>query len=62
MVYRYSKEKTLAWLKKKVTVLADTVEEEGVYVGRGSQSSMLVKSSQAAEVTKGEQEWGAGID
>ena len=52
-MYRYNKERTLAWLQKKVAALADTLEQEKVYVGRGSQSSMLVKGTQASEVTKG---------
>lgn len=54
MVYRYSKKRTLAWLQKKVLALAKMLEEERVYVGEGSQSSMLVKSTKDSEVTKGQ--------
>ncbi len=54
VVYRYSKERTLAWLRKKVEALADTLAEEKVYVGKGSQSSMLVKSRKESQGTKGQ--------
>ena len=54
VVYRYSKERTLAWLRKKVAALADTLAEEKVYIGKGSQSSMLVKSRKKSQGTKGQ--------
>lgn len=56
VVYRYKKERTLTWLRKKVLALAKTLEEERVYVGEGSQSSMFVKSSKDSEVNKGQHE------
>lgn len=54
-VYRYSSERTLTWLRRKVEALAEALREEGVYVGRGSQSAALLvssTSSQFAEVTR----------
>ena len=52
-VFRYSKERTLSWLQKKVTALAKQLEKEQVYVGSGSQSSAFVRSSKQSDVTKG---------
>ncbi len=52
-VFRYSKEKTLAWLKKKIAALAEKLEQEEIYVGRGSRSSMFVESKKQSEITKG---------
>lgn len=51
-VYRYSWEKTRSWLKAKVEALGSGLKEEGVYVGAGSMSSSLVKSSRQESTSK----------
>ena len=53
VVYRYRRDRTLTWLGRKVSGLAEALQEEGVYVGKGSQSSMLVRSNKECELTKG---------
>lgn len=37
----------------KVESLSEQLEKQGVYVGSGSQSAVLVRSSRQSDVTKG---------
>ncbi len=50
--YRLNRDRALSWLKKKVKVLAEKLEEERVYVGCGARSLALADSKQL-EVTQG---------
>ena len=43
----------MSWLKAKVEAQASALEEENVYVGTGSQSSMLVRSKKRSDISKG---------
>ena len=52
-VYKYSWEKTQSWLRAKVEALGSGLEKEGVYVGAGSVSSSLVRSSRQPTISKG---------
>ena len=52
MVYKFSKEKAISWLRAKVAAQASSLEEKGVYVGTGSQSSMLVRSNKRRDISK----------
>ena len=52
MVYKYSKEKAISWLRAKVEAQATSLEEKKVYVGVGSQSSMLIKSNKRSGLTR----------
>ena len=52
-VYKYSREKTQSWLRAKVEALGSGLEEEGVFVGAGSISSSLVRSSRQPTISKG---------
>ena len=51
-VYKFSKEKATSWLRAKVEAQATSLEEKKVYVGVGSQSSMLVKSNKRSDLTR----------
>lgn len=51
-VYKFSKEKAVSWLRSKVAAQASSLEEKGVYVGTGSQSSMLVRTNKRSDVSK----------
>ena len=51
-VYKFSREKAMSWLKAKVEAQATCLEEKKVYVGVGSQSSMLVKSNKRSDLTR----------
>lgn len=55
-VYRLSKERTMVWLQKKVSILAEKLEKEKVYVGTGSISSAMADSNQL-EVKKSQSPW-----
>lgn len=49
-VFRYSKDRTLAWLKEKVEVLADTLEAKQMSVStKGSHSALFVRSKNSTE-------------
>ena len=51
-VYKFSKEKAVSWLRSKVVAQASSLEDSGVYVGTGSQSSMLVRSNKRSDISK----------
>ena len=53
-VFKYSWEKTRAWLRGKVEALGSGLEREGVYAGAGSMSTTLVRSSKQSIVSRGE--------
>ncbi|MEE6472278.1 hypothetical protein FKM82_009564 [Ascaphus truei] len=48
--YKYSKEKTLQWLKKKVDQTIKVLKSSDVCVGGGVQSATFVRSKQGADV------------
>uniref|UniRef100_A0A4W3HB55 Ribonuclease H2 subunit B n=1 Tax=Callorhinchus milii TaxID=7868 RepID=A0A4W3HB55_CALMI len=50
--YKYSQEKTLLWLKKKVKQTVKALKSNNLNVGGGVQSSTFIRSKQAAEVTE----------
>lgn len=50
--YKYNREKTLVWLKKKAEQTVKALKCAGVSVGGGVQSSVLVRSKQVAEATE----------
>ncbi|XP_072902006.1 ribonuclease H2 subunit B isoform X1 [Hemitrygon akajei] len=50
--YKYNREKTLVWLKKKVEQTVKALKSTGVSVGGGVQSSMLIRSKQVTEATE----------
>lgn len=52
-VYKFNKEKAVLWLRAKVEAQASTLEKNKVYVGTGSQSSMLVRSNKRSDHTRG---------
>ncbi|KAK3727279.1 hypothetical protein RRG08_049903 [Elysia crispata] len=61
-VFRYSKEKTLAWLKQKTDVLADALEEKNVQVSsKGSHSSIYVRSKSSTTSRESYIEFAHGI-
>ncbi|XP_064394039.1 ribonuclease H2 subunit B-like [Halichondria panicea] len=51
-VFKYSWEKTRAWLRGKVEALGSGLEREGVYAGAGSMSTTLVRSSKQSIVSR----------
>ncbi|GFO48822.1 ribonuclease h2 subunit b [Plakobranchus ocellatus] len=61
-VYRFSKEKTLSWLKQKTEILADALADKKVQVSsKGSHSSMFVRSKSAATSRESFVEYAHGI-
>lgn len=54
-VYRYSEDRALDWLAKKVASLSAKLQTEGVYVGSGSQTSGYVRSKTDISVSTGKQ-------
>lgn len=52
IVYKFSREKAVSWLRSKVVAQASSLEDSGVYVGTGSQSSMLVRSNKRSDISK----------
>ncbi|XP_051870912.1 ribonuclease H2 subunit B [Pristis pectinata] len=50
--YKYNREKTLVWLKKKVEQTVKALKSTGLSVGAGIQSSMLIRSKQVTEATE----------
>ncbi|XP_018411975.1 PREDICTED: ribonuclease H2 subunit B isoform X2 [Nanorana parkeri] len=48
--YKYSKEKTLAWLKKKVDQTVKVLKNSDVCVGGGVQSASFVRNKQGSDV------------
>ncbi|XP_011409827.1 PREDICTED: ribonuclease H2 subunit B-like [Amphimedon queenslandica] len=63
IVYRYNKEKTLCWLSKKVELLSSTLKEQGIYVGKGSQSVHYVRSNKQTSLAEDEEykEYASGM-
>ena len=52
--YRFNRDRTVTWLKKKVAILSEKLEQERIYVGSGSRTLALADSKQL-EVTQGQQ-------
>lgn len=52
--YRYSKEKTLAWLKKKVDQTIKVLKDSGVSVGGTTQSASFIRVKQESDVKEEE--------
>ncbi|XP_041066609.1 ribonuclease H2 subunit B [Carcharodon carcharias] len=50
--YKYSREKTLVWLKKKTEQTVKALKNTNLSVGGGVQSSMLIRNKQVTEVTE----------
>ncbi|XP_078088060.1 ribonuclease H2 subunit B isoform X2 [Mustelus asterias] len=50
--YKYNKEKTLVWLKKKVEQTVKSLKNSNLSVGGGVQSSMLIRNKPATQVTE----------
>ncbi|KAM9320445.1 ribonuclease H2 subunit B [Gastrophryne carolinensis] len=48
--YKYSKEKTLAWLKKKVDQTVNVLRNSNVCVGGGVQSATFIRNKQGSDV------------
>jgi len=51
--YRFNRDRTMTWLKKKVAILSEKQEQERVYVGSGTRNLALADSKQL-EVTQGQ--------
>ncbi|RUS70413.1 hypothetical protein EGW08_021821, partial [Elysia chlorotica] len=61
-VFRYNKDKTLAWLKQKTEALADALAEKNVQVSsKGSHSSIFVRSKSSATSRESYVEFAHGI-
>lgn len=59
--YKFNEDKTLNWLKKKVSRVGEIVRQKGIHVSQGAVSANFVKSSKQDDTTETGNKFSLGL-